>query len=248
MAVLHHHGGDTESRGGAQDGADIMGIGKLVQHQDDAAPPTGWSASRTSSRSRPDRGSQAPGRLPDGPPRGAEAGRWRRGPPVPPEPGPELFSKISAARAVRTARPSLRRGLARAACNGMKAIKPFSAAFGPSGRRRYWGAELSAAALLVERRSLRGAFRWRMARLIKKWGRGKAGSCQERQNSAIFAGSTPLTPRARLTNNPRSAAKPLEALFSLVRSYTGEARAPAGDWVQPVVPVGKLEMEGCPSG
>ena len=37
MAVLHHHGGHAESGGGAQDRADIVGIGKLVQHQNDAA-------------------------------------------------------------------------------------------------------------------------------------------------------------------------------------------------------------------
>ena len=33
MAVLHDHRGDAKGRGTAQDGADIVGIRKLVQHQ-----------------------------------------------------------------------------------------------------------------------------------------------------------------------------------------------------------------------
>ena len=56
MAVLHHHGGDAESGGGAQDGADIVGIGKLVQHQHNPAALPAGLRSRTSSRSRAGRG------------------------------------------------------------------------------------------------------------------------------------------------------------------------------------------------
>ena len=34
MTVLHHHRGDAKRSCGTQNGADIVGIGKLIQHQD----------------------------------------------------------------------------------------------------------------------------------------------------------------------------------------------------------------------
>ena len=41
MAVLNDHGTDSESGGSTQNGADIVGVGKLVQHQYDPAPAAG---------------------------------------------------------------------------------------------------------------------------------------------------------------------------------------------------------------